>query len=315
MSEAPDPRRLVRAVRLHRYGGIDALRVEDVELRDPAKDEVLVRVRAAGINPGEASIRTGALQALFPATFPFGEGSDFAGTIVSVGAGVTGWAAGDDVLGWSWERSSHAEQVLVPASQVIAKPPGLSWQVAGALYVAGCTAYAAVRAVGAAAGDTVAVSAAAGGVGSIVIQLLRLRGAHVAAIASARHEGWLRAHGATVVGYGDGLEDRIREAAPDGLTAFIDLYGPEYVRLAVELGVPRDRINTVIAASAAGEPGIKAEGSMSGTSTEVLAEIAALAAAGSVQVSIAAAYPLEKVRDAFAELERGHTLGKIVLIP
>jgi NADPH:quinone reductase len=306
---------MVRAVRFHQYGGIDVLQVEDVELREPAAGEVLVQVRAAGINPGEANIRVGALHARFPATFPSGEGSDFAGTIVGVGPGVTGWAAGDEVLGWSWERSSHAEQVVVPASQIVAKPPALSWEVAGALYVAGCTAYAAVRAVDARPGDTVAVSAAAGGVGSIAIQLLRLRGARVIAIASDRHADWLQAHGATVVAYGDGLEDRIRAAAPDGVTAFIDLYGPEYVRLAVRLGIPPDRIDTIIAYDAAAELGTKTEGSMAGTSTEVLAEIAALVADGRIQVPIAATYPLENVRDAFAELEQRHTLGKIVLIP
>jgi len=306
---------MVKAVRFHHHGGIDVLQVEDVELRKPAADEALVRVRAAGINPGEANVRTGALEALFPATFPSGEGSDFAGTIVATGADVTGWAAGDEVLGWSWERSSHAEQVVVPVGQIIAKPPALSWEVAGALYVAGCTAYAAVRAVVAAAGDTVAVSNAAGGVGSITVQLLRLRGARVIAIASDRHADWLGAQGATVVARGDGLEDRIRAAAPEGITAFIDLYGPEYVHLAVKLGIPRDRINTVIAFDAAAEFGTKAEGSMAGTSTTVLAEVAALAADGRIQVPIAAAYPLARVRGAFAELERRHTLGKIVLIP
>jgi NADPH:quinone reductase-like Zn-dependent oxidoreductase len=306
---------MVRAVRFHHYGGLEVLRVEDVELREPAAGEVLVRVRAAGINPGEVNIRTGALHARFPATFPSGEGSDFAGTITAVGADADGWAPGDEVLGWSWERSSHAEQVVVPAGQIIAKPPALPWEVAGALYVAGCTAYAAVAAVGAGPGDTVAVSAAAGGVGSIAVQLLRLRGARVIAIASSRHAAWLRTQGATVIAYGDGLEDRIRAAAPDGVTAFIDLYGPQYVRLAARLGIPRDRINTAIAFDAASELGTKAEGSAAGTSTAVLAEIAAFAADGRIQVPIAAAYPLGKVRDAFAELEQRHTLGKIVLIP
>jgi NADPH:quinone reductase-like Zn-dependent oxidoreductase len=306
---------MVRAVRFHHYGGVDVLQVEAVDLREPAAGEVLVQVRAAGINPGEVNIRTGALHGRFPAAFPSGQGSDFAGTIVAAGAGVTGWAAGDEVLGWSWDRSSHAEQVLVPASQVIAKPAALPWEVAGALYVAGCTAYAAVSAVGAGPGDTVAVSAAAGGVGSIVVQLLRLRGACVIAIASARHAGWLEAHGATVVDYGNGLEDRIRAAAPGGVTAFIDLYGPEYVRLAAALGIPPDRINTVIAFDEATELGTKAEGSMAGTSTAVLTEMAALAVCGRIDVPIAAAYPLEKVRDAFTELEQRHTLGKIVLVP
>jgi NADPH:quinone reductase-like Zn-dependent oxidoreductase len=130
-----------------------------------------------------------------------------------------------------------------------------------------------------------------------------------------RARRWLQAQGATVVAYGDGLADRIRAAAPDGVTAFIDLFGPEYVRLAVKLGIPRDRINTVIALDAASELGTKTEGSAAGTSIAVLAELAAFAADGRIQVPIAATYLLDKVRDAFAELEERHALGKMVLIP
>lgn len=306
---------MVKAVRFHQYGDVDVLVIDDVELRPPAANEVVVRIRAAGINPGEAKIRQGLLHERFPATFPSGEGSDLAGSVVAVGDDVTRWAVGDDVLGWSFERSSHAEQVVVPADQLVAKPAALSWEVAGSLYVVGCTAYAAVRAVNPTDADTVAVSAAAGGVGTIVAQLLRLRGARVVAIASDRHAEWLQRHGATVVDYGDGLESRIRAAAPDGVTAFIDLYGPEYVHLAIALGVARDRINTIAAFEVASELGVKAEGSGAATSTDVLAEMAALAASGKIEVPIAATYPLDQVRAAFTELERGHTLGKIVLIP
>jgi NADPH2:quinone reductase len=306
---------MVEAVRFHEYGDIDVLQVEEVELQPPTANEVVVQVRAAAINPGEAKIRQGLLHERFPATFPSGEGSDFAGTVTAVGDDVTQWAIGDDVLGWSWDRSSHAEQVVVPADQLVSKPASLSWEVAGSLYVVGCTAYAAVRAVDPTDTDTVAVSAAAGGVGTIVVQLLRLRGARVVAIASARHADWLQAHGATVINYGDGLEERIRAAAPDGVTAFIDLYGPEYVHLAIALGVSRDRINTIAAFEAAQELGVKAEGSGAATSTDVLAEMADLAATAKIEVPIAATYRLDQVRDAFAELEHGHTLGKIVLVP
>lgn len=306
---------MVKAVRFHQYGDIDVLMVEEVELRPPTANQAVVQVRAAGINPGEAKIREGLLHERFPATFPSGEGSDLAGTVVAVGDQVTQWAVGDDVLGWSFDRSSHAEQVVVPADQLVAKPAALSWEAAGSLYVVGCTAFAAVRAVDPTDADTVVVSAAAGGVGTIVVQLLRLRGARVLAIASNRHADWLQAHGAIVVNYGDGLEDRIRAAAPGGVTAFIDLYGPEYVHLAIALGVARDRINTIAAFEAASELGVKAEGSGAATSTDVLAEMAELAASGKIDVPIAATYPLDQVRDAFAELEQGHTLGKIVLIP
>jgi NADPH2:quinone reductase len=275
---------------------------------------VLVEVRAAGINPGEAGIRSGAMHALFPATFPSGQGSDLAGVVAAVGEGAT-WPVGAEVLGWSWRRSSQATHVVVPAGQLIAKPPGLTWEVAGSLYVAGATAYAAVRAVDARAGETVAVSAAAGGVGSLVVQLLVARGARVLGIAGPANADWLRSRGAEPVPYGEGLADRLRESAPDGIDAFVDLFGPEYVQLAVDLGIPRDRIDTVISFQLAAELGVKAEGSEAATTTEVLAELADLVVAGGLVVEIAATYPLERVGDAFVELERRHTRGKIVLVP
>lgn len=137
----------MRAVRFHHYGGIEVLGVEDIEPPSLRPHDVLVKMRAAGINPGEAKIRTGALHERLPATFPSGQGSDLAGTVVETGTDVTRWQVGDHVLGWSWERSSHAEYVAVPDDQLVAKPENLTWEVAGALYVAGCTAHAAVVAV------------------------------------------------------------------------------------------------------------------------------------------------------------------------
>ena len=161
-----------RAVRFDHYGGRDVLYVTDVPRPTPAAGEVVVAVKAAGINPGEAAIRSGALAERFPATFPSGQGSDLAGVVTALGEGADGFAVGDEVLGFSWRRSSHATHVAVPEAQLIVKPPELSWEVAGSLYVVGCTAYAAVRAVDAKEGDTVAVSAAAGGVGTVVAQLV-----------------------------------------------------------------------------------------------------------------------------------------------
>jgi NADPH:quinone reductase-like Zn-dependent oxidoreductase len=222
---------------------------------------------------------------------------------------------GDEVLGWSWLRSSQAEYVSVPTTQLIVKPPALSWPVAGSLYVTGVTAYAAVRAVSVAPGETVVVSAAAGGVGTLVVQLLKVKEAQVIGIASEPNHDWLRSHGVTPVSYGDDLRERIVELVPNGVDAFIDLFGPQYVQLAVELGVPRDRIETIIAFDAAKEYGTKAEGSGDATTTEVLAEMAELVASGQIEVPIAATYPLERVKDAYDELEKRHTRGKIVLIP
>ncbi len=305
----------MRAVRFDHYGDRDVLYIAEVELPEPPPGEVVVEVRAAGINPGEAAIRAGWLDAMFPATFPSGEGSDLAGVVSSVGEGVDDFAVGEEVMGWSWRRSSHAEYVAVPVDQLIAKPAELSWEVAGGLYVVGCTAFACVRAVGAGPDDTVAVSAATGGVGAVVVQLLRSKGATVLGISSESNHAWLRGHGVIPVAYGDGLADRLRAAAPNGIDAFIDLFGPEYLELAVELGVAPERINTIISRDKAAELGTKVEGSGNASTTDVLGEMAALVASGQIEIPIAATYPLERVRDAFAELEARHTHGKIVLIP
>jgi NADPH:quinone reductase len=304
-----------RAVLFDHYGDRDVLYVADVPMPTPEVGEVVVAVKAAGINPGETAIRSGALQDRFPATFPSGEGSDLAGIVSAVGNGVDDFAVGDAVLGFSWRRSSHAAHVSVPTSQLIHKPPKLSWEVAGSLSVVGCTAYAAVRAVDVTEGNTVAVSAAAGGVGTVVVQLLALRRSHVLGIASRANDDWLRSHGAVPVPYGDGLAERLRVAARDGIDAFIDLFGPEYIELAVDLGIARDRIETIASFEKAQELGVKAEGSATASTPEVLTEMADLVASGAIEIPIAATYPLDRVADAFAELEHRHTRGKIVLIP
>jgi len=304
-----------RAVRFDRYGGRDVLYVADIPMPVPGPGEVVVAVKATSVNPGEAAIRSGALDARFPATFPSGEGSDLAGLVTALGDGVDEFAVGDAVLGFSWSRSSHASHVSVPTSQLIHKPPALSWEVAGSLYVVGCTAYAAVRAVDAREGDTVAVSAAAGGVGTVVVQLLAVRRARVLGIASAANAEWLRSHGAVPVTYGDGLAQRLREASGDGIDAFIDLFGPEYLQLAVDLGVPRDRIETIASFEKAQELGVKSDGSVTASTPEVLTEMADLVASGAIEIPITATYPLDRVADAFEELEHRHTRGKIVLVP
>ncbi|MDH6115146.1 NADPH:quinone reductase-like Zn-dependent oxidoreductase [Kitasatospora sp. MAP12-15] len=312
-----------KAVRFNEYGGIDVLRVAEVPLPEPGAGEVRVRVKAASINPGEAKIRSGALHAVWPATFPSGEGSDLAGVVEQVGSGVTSVAVGDEVIGFTHGRGSHAEFVAVEAGNLTPKPAGVPWQVAGSLFVAGTTAYAAVRSVSLRPGDTVVVSGAAGGVGSLVVQLAKHAGAEVLGIASAANHDWLIAHGVTPIAYGDGLADRLRAAAkPVGATdsgqidAFIDTHGAGYVKLAIdELGVDPSRIDTIIDFAAAEEYGVKVEGSAAAASTAVLAELAALVAAGVLEVPIAAEFPLAEVRAAFEQLEQGHTRGKIVLIP
>ncbi len=304
-----------RAVRFDRYGDTDVLYLADVDMSAPADNEVVVQVRAAGINPGEIAIRTGAVADRLPATFPSGQGSDLAGVISAVGPGVTAWSVGDEVMGWSHRRSSHADHVIVPSTQLIPKPPRLEWETAGSLYVVGCTAYAAVRAVAVLVGDTVGVSAAAGGVGTVVTQLLQIKKATVFAIASAASSDTLARLGATAVTYGDGLAARLREAAPQGINAFIDLYGPEYVQLAIDLGIPPHRINTIVARDKARQFGTHNDGSISASTTTTLTDIVQLVTSGQLTIPIAATYPLEQVRRAYRQLECRHTHGKIVLIP
>lgn len=304
-----------RAVRFDQYGGSDVLEVREVERPTPSAGDVLVAVKAAGLNPGEISIREGRVHAIWPATFPSGEGSDLAGVVEEVGPGVEGVTVGEEVIGWTDRRASHADLVLVDAHHLIPRPSAVSWEAGGALFVAGTTAYAAVRAVDPRPGETVVVSGAAGGVGSLTVQLARRTGATVIGLASEANHAWLRGHGVVPLTYGDGVEERIRAQAGDGVAAFIDTFGADYVELALALGVDPQRVNTIINFEAVEKYGVKADGGATAATAEVLAELADLIARGELEVPIAATYPLAQVREAYAELAHRHTRGKIVLIP
>jgi NADPH:quinone reductase-like Zn-dependent oxidoreductase len=305
-----------KAVRFERYGDVDVLEVVEVPRLVPGRGQVVVRVRAAGINPGEATIRAGRLHERWPATFPSGQGSDLAGVVDDVADGVTGVAVGDEVIGFTHDRASQAELVAVDAGHLTPRPAGVPWEVAGALFVVGATGWAAVQAVSLREGDTVAISGAAGGVGTIAGQLAHLAGATVLGLASPLHHAWLEGHGIVPVSYGDGVEERIRDATagadPD---AFIDTFGGGYVDMAVALGVAPQRIDTIADFPAAQRHGTKTDGNMAGARAEVMAVLAGLIESGRLDVPIAATYPLAQVRDAYRELEQRHTLGKIVLIP
>jgi NADPH:quinone reductase-like Zn-dependent oxidoreductase len=305
---------IVKAVRFEAYGGIDVLKVVDVPRPVPGPGQVLVQVKAAGINPGEAKIHDGLLDSRWPATFPSGQGSDLAGIVAETGPGVTGVQVGAEVIGWTDNRASQAEYALVEKAHLAAKPAALPWEVAGALYVVGATAHAAVHAVAPADGDVVVVSGAAGGVGSIAVQLARLPGATVVGLASPPHHEWLAAHGVIPVTYGEGVADRIRQSAgrPD---AFIDTFGADYVELALELGVEPARVDTIANYTAVEKYGVQAQGNMAGARAIVLAELAALIVAGRLEVPVAATFPLAEVREAYQTLAEGHILGKIVLNP
>jgi NADPH:quinone reductase-like Zn-dependent oxidoreductase len=281
----------------------------------PGPNQVLVRVKAAGLNPGEAAIREGAFADRWPATFPSGQGSDLAGVVEEVGSAVKNVAVGDEIVGFTDNRAAQAELVVVEADHLVRRPTRVSWEQAGALFVAGTTAYAAVKAVSLIAGDTVVVSGAAGGVGSIAVQLARNAGAKVLGLASPANHAWLTEHGVIPIAYGDGVAERIRGAAENKVDAFVDTFGGGYVELALQLGVAPARIDTIIDFAAAAKYGVKTDGNSVAANTKVLGELIGLINAGRLEIPIAKVYRLADVREAYEHLARRHTRGKIVLVP
>ena len=304
-----------KAVRFDEYGGIDVLKVVDVDRPVPQAGQALVLVKAAGINPGEAYIREGVFAQLVAGDVPVRAGQRLRrcrGRTRHRCHGFRGRRRGPGVHPQACEPGRVRRR---RGDRPVRKPGNVSWEQAGSLFVAGTTAYAAVRAVSLSEGDTVVVSGAAGGVGSLVVQLAVNAGAKVIGLAGEANQAWLAEHGVIPVVYGQGVLDRIREAAGGQVDAFIDTFGADYVEIALELGVKPDRIDTIINFAAAEKYGVKIEGNMDAASVTVLAELAGLVSAGKLEVVIAKVYPLEQVQDAYRELEQRHTRGKIVLRP
>lgn len=297
----------MRAVLYDRFGGIDQLDVADLPDPQAAPGTVVVRVQATGINPGS-------LAALHGAAFtPI---RDLAGEVVAVGEGVEGLAVGDEVLGWAQDWLAHAQLVAVPAAQLVPKPAALSWDVAGSLYVTSMAGLAGVKAVGPQASEVVVVSGASGGVGLVSAQLARRADATVIGLTGQDNAGWVRDRGIIPVAYGGGQEERLRAAAQgQPINAFIDAVGFGSVDLALALGVPKQRINTVVDFQAAREHGVKTMGTREAGGRPALQELADLAAAGALEIPIAATYPLGRVQEAYRLVAGRGTRGKIVLHP
>ncbi|MEH3055272.1 MAG: NADP-dependent oxidoreductase [Patulibacter minatonensis] len=306
----------MQAVQFDHYGDVDVLEVRTVPDPVAGPGEVVVAVRAAAINPGEIAIRTGFFEEQFPATFPLGQGSDFSGVVAQVGPGVEGIAVGDEVLGWTHDRASQAELVRVPADHLTAKPAALGWDVAATLFVAPLAGVAALEAVAPVAGEVIVVSGAAGGAGLTAAQLAVAGGVTTIGLASAGNHEWLRSRGVVPVAYGEGQAERIRAAA-DGrpIAAFVDTFGQGYADLALELGVPRSSISTIIDMPAVERLGITWSSSSELVSAERLGWLADLVARGTVEIPIQATYPLAEVRAAYTRLAERHGRGKIVLAP
>lgn len=301
-----------RAIVFDRYGDPDVLRLADGDMPQPEPERVRVAVRAAGVQPFDALFRSGAAHEWVPAQFPQRLGNEFAGVVDAVGAGVNGFAVGDQVIGWAM-LAAYAEHVMVSVDEIASKPQRMPWIEAGGLSASGQTAATAVAQLGASEHETVLIHAAAGGVGSFATQIARSRGATVIGTASERNHDYLRSLGAIPVTYGDGLAQRVRAASPNGIDAALDCSGTiEALRASLDLVVSRARIGTVAFQPAAAQLGV---GRLSTQrSAAQLRGLTQLYEAGSLQVTVSQTYPLSAAAEAHRSIETGHTRGKIVLV-
>lgn len=299
-----------KALRFDRVGPASVLYIADVEPAVPGPGKIRVRVKAAGLNPADAKVRAGSYEGL-PKHFPASLGRELAGIVESLGEGVTRVKVGDEVFG-NVAEVALAELAVTNPNNMAFKPAELPWEVAGALALTGQTAWDELQSQNVTDADTVLVSAAAGGVGTIVSQLAILAGATVIGTASKDNHDYLRARGIIPVAYGEGLADRVRAAAPRPVTVVFDHHGSETILAALELGVAPERINTI--AMDPQEHGVRRVG-RGPISTDTLDRLAALVVAGKLDVEIAATYPLDDIVAAYERLEHGHVRGKIVVLP
>ncbi|WOQ16455.1 NADP-dependent oxidoreductase [Raineyella sp. W15-4] len=302
-----------RAALYDQLGGPEVLFVGEVADPAPGHGEVAVRVRAAGLNPIDAKLRSGFARSDAP--FPRRVGSDLAGTVEAVGENATYWdgtpvAVGDEVLGRG--AGSVAERVVAPAAGLTHRPETVPVEVAGGLDIAGLTAVSCLVTVPVGPGDTVLVGGATGGVGLVVSQLAIAAGATVLGTGSARNHEFLRSLGVVPVGYGEVLADRVTSYGT--VTAVVDCHGREALDAGVRLGVPTDRMTAIAAYAALAELGVR-NVERAARTAENLAGLVDQIAAGRVVFPVAATFHLDEVAAAFAALESSHAPGKIVVLP
>lgn len=306
------------------YGGPEVLSVVDEPAGEPGPGEARIQVRAAGVNPVDYKVYSGAY-GRDPASLPIRPGLEAAGVVAQVGPGATGPAgpvrAGDEVIAYR-AAGAYASELIVPAQSLVPKPAALDWAQAAGLMLAGVTAWHCLVATDVGDGDTVLIHGGAGGVGIMAVQLAAARGATVIATASPARHDFLRKLGAVPVAYGPGLADRVRDLAPAGIDAALDLVGTdEAVDVSLDLVADKARIATIAAFGRAGQAGIKALGGGPGADpgteirTAARLDLARLAGRGKLLVVVGETFPLAKAADAHRAIMTGHTTGKIALIP
>lgn len=270
---------------------------------------------AAGVNPIDWKVLHGWLAGGEELAAPRGLGVDVAGIVEKVGAGVEGLVAGQEVLGSS-STAAYAEVALSRPSMLLEKPPGVAWEVAGSLAVVIGTAYATLHSLGVEEGETLLVAGASGGVGSAAVQMAVARGVSVVGTASPAKLEQVRALGAVPVAYGEGLEERLREAVPEGFDAALDASGHGELRIALALAKSRERVLTIAASPEAAELGVSFHAGGGGELTmRALREVLPLIESGRFSFPIAGIYDLGQVADALRESEQGHPAGKLVIVP
>jgi len=299
------------------YGGPENLEVQEVALDEPGPGQARVAVRAAGVNPADVkSYRNDG----DPSRLPLPLGYEAAGVVTAVGP-ESAVAVGDEVIVFR-ARGAYATDLVVDDSTLTPKPGSLDWPAAAGLMLAGATAVHTLEATGVSDGDTVLVHGGAGGVGLNAVQLARRRGARVIATASEANHELLRELGAEPVTYGDGLAERVRALAPDGVDAALDLVGTdEAMDVSLELVADRDRIASIANFDRGPRESIRllggGPGADAGDELRMAArpELARLAGTGELRVLVAATYPLTEAADAHRQISTGHTTGKIILVP
>ncbi|GAB3930847.1 NADP-dependent oxidoreductase [Kribbella albertanoniae] len=300
----------MKAIVFAEYGGPEVLRLEDVEEPHAGPGQVRLRVMAAGVNPVDYKIRRGWMPDMAPASFPAILGMEAAGVVDEIGPGVTGVAVGDEVLAPT-VTGSYAEYAL--ANDFALKPAGLEWETAAALPVAVETADRVLEILAVKAGETLLVHGAAGVVGAVAVQLAVNRGVTVIGTAAPRNHDYLHSLGASPVTYGDGLADRVRVLAAQGIDAVFDAAGQDALDVSIELRGSTDRIVTITDLRAF-DLGIVFSGSARSFGPQ-LTHYAQLVADNALRVRVAATFNLADAGRAHDLSETGHAGGKVILIP
>ncbi|GAA1502653.1 NADP-dependent oxidoreductase [Streptomyces albidochromogenes] len=304
----------MEAIVYETFGGPEVLRHSRVRKPEPGPGQVRVKVMAAGVNPVDYKIRYGWMDEFYPTTLPAVPGLEFAGVVDAVGEGVTHTEAGAEVFGWT-TTGAYAEYAL--AGHIAAKPAGLSWERAASLPVAGETAQRVLDLLRVKSGETLLVHGAAGVVGSVAVQLAVAAGVTVVGTASEANHEHLRALGATPVRYGDGVAERVRAAAPQGVDAVLDAAGQGVLPLSIELlGGSAERVVTIADPNAADHGVVFSAGGTEPAAVRAgLAKHARLAAEGLLDVRIAEVFPLADAAKAHEVSEAGHARGKLIIRP